>query len=311
MSRIDLAGQRVLLTGASSGIGRELALCLASRGARLAVAARRADLLDQLAGQLGPGVVAVIRADLSVPGAADELAARAVQELGTVDVLVNNAGAGMGGLQWNVGDGPAARAIFETNLWSPLALTKALIPAMRRRGSGAVVNVTSIAQVLTLWMLGHYAASKAALALATETLRLELTGSGVHVMEAVVGPTNTAVQGESRLIPGAAEALAAARLGEPQQLAERITRALERGRPRLVYPGTFRLLYSFPAAARIYMPFLAARLRRQGKLNLEDPRVMSGGSMGDPAAREARELWLRERAGGLTTVGAPRPRPGG
>ena len=294
----DLTDRGVLLTGASSGIGRELAKELAGQGARLAIAARRVERLRDLSRELASAMATapvVLPADLSQPGAAKHLATRALAELGQIDVLINNAGMGAGGLQWRVGDREPAREMFEANLWSPLALVEALVPAMRERGSGAVVNITSIAQVLTLWGLGHYAASKAALALATETLRLELTGSDVHVLEVIVGPTNTAVQGETRLIAGAEDALKGSPLGDSKRLAALIVSALERRRRRIVYPRALQLLYSFPPAARLYMPLLARRLARQGKLDLDDRRVIRGGSCGDDTAREAREQWERER----------------
>src|SRR5438046_10485276 len=97
----------VLVTGASSGIGRELALELGRRGARVAIAARRKERLDEVAeavaaaGGVRPSVHV---ADLSERGAAASLAAEAEQALGAVDVLVNNAGGGVGGSQWRVGD---------------------------------------------------------------------------------------------------------------------------------------------------------------------------------------------------------------
>src|SRR4051794_7057616 len=205
MAGVLLGGQGGLVTGASSGIGRELALVLAGRGARLVLAARRAERLDALAAEVvrrGHERPEAIATDLSHRGAAARLAEEAQAALGEVDVLVNNAGGGVGGSQWAVGDDDAAREGVEVNYWSPMALTQALVPGMRRRGHGAVVNVTSVAQVNTWPGFGGYAATKAALGVATETLRLELSGSGVHVLEAIPGPVDTAVQGETRLIPG-------------------------------------------------------------------------------------------------------------
>jgi uncharacterized protein len=292
-----VAGRRILLTGASSGIGRALARELAARGAALAVAARREGLLEELAGEIereGGSRPVVLASDLSKRGAAAELAQRATAELGGVDALVNNAGGGVGGTQWAVGDHDAAREAFEVNFWSPVALAAALVPPMRERRSGAVVNVTSMAQVTTMWAMGHYMASKAALARATEALRLELTGSGVHVLEVIPGPVDTAVQAETRLVPGAGEVLDRAPLGDAPALARLAVRALERGRPRVIYPRPMRALYALPLIDRWYMPRQARRVA--DRIDTEDARVIRSGSMGDDVAREARAAWEREHA---------------
>jgi short-subunit dehydrogenase len=292
-----VAGRRILLTGASSGIGRVLARELAARGAALAVAARREGLLEELAGEIereGGSRPVVLASDLSKRGAAPELAQRATAELGGVDALVNNAGGGVGGTQWAVGDHDAAREAFEVNFWSPVALTAALVPPMRERRSGAVVNVTSMAQVTTMWAMGHYLASKAALARATEALRLELTGSGVHVLEVIPGPVDTAVQAETRLVPGAGEVLDRAPLGGAPALARLAVQALERGRPRMIYPRPMRALYALPLIDRWYMPRQARRVA--DRIDTEDARVIRSGSMGDDVVREARAAWEREHA---------------
>jgi short-subunit dehydrogenase len=299
-----LADAPVLLTGASSGIGRELARVLAGRGARLVVAARRCALLDELADEIardGHARPAVIEADLSRPGAAAALAAQAEAALGRVDVLVNNAGGGVGGGQWSVGDADAARDAFEVNYWSPLALVKALVPAMRDRRHGAVVNVTSMAQVSTWPVFGAYAATKSALASATETLRLELSGSGVHVLEAIPGPVDTAVQGETRLVPGIGRMLDRVPLGDAAEMARRIVVALERRRARVIYPRRAAVAYLLPTLARADTRRQVARVVRE-----TDPQLLEGmlglvvrtGSHGDPMARQAREAWEAARGRG-------------
>src|SRR3954469_15837829 len=291
----------VLLTGASSGIGRELALVLAARGARLAVSARRRELLESLADEVAArgGVrPVVVDADLAQRGAAAWLAGEAVAALGRVDVLINNAGGGVGGSQWAVGDDDAARDAFEVNYWSPLALIGALVPAMRERRSGAVVNVTSIAQVNTWPAFGAYAATKAALGLATETLRLERSGSGVHVLEAIPGPVDTAVQGETRLVPGIERMLDRVPLGDAAEMARRIVSSLERRRPTVIYPGRARLAYMFPSLARPDGRRLARRVTAETDPALLEAvlgLVVRTGSAGDEAARIAGEEWERAR----------------
>src|SRR5215210_495970 len=171
----------VLLTGAS-GIGAEVARRLAANGAALVLSGRRGERLDRLAAELeeaGHGSPGVVTADLGRRGEAARLAEDALEERGRVDVLVNNAGTSMQGLGWVVGDRDEARAVFEANLWSPLALIAALVPGMVERGDGAVVNVGSMARVSPFPHLGTYSASRAAIAHATQVLDIELRPRGV------------------------------------------------------------------------------------------------------------------------------------
>jgi len=172
-----LTGKTALVTGASVGIGRGLAKALAARGVTVAIAARRVAALDELAAEVsgaGHPRPVVLEADLSKRGVAAVLAARAVKSLGQVDILVNNAGASAVGSQFGAGDNGDMRELFELNYWSPLALIQALVPAMRQRRDGAVVNVTSLSGVAPWVFTGHYSSTKAALSLASQTLRLEL-----------------------------------------------------------------------------------------------------------------------------------------
>jgi len=291
-SRIQ--GKRVLVTGASTGIGRAIALEMARRGAVVAVAARSEDRLNAVADTAardGERPV-VLPTDLSEPAAAPELAARAVAALGRVDVLVNNAGVGLGGLQVAVADDAVAREVFQVNYWSPLALQRELVPAMAARGEGAVVNVTSLVTISPWPGLGHYTATKAALAAATETLRLELVHTGVHVLEVIPGPVETAIQAESRLLPGFVEATRFMPQGDPAQLARLVARGLERRKARVVYPGPLRPGYSLPGLMRLVLPRAAARYVSAEQLSPGQPRrVLRSGSRGDAEAREARRMW--------------------
>jgi short-subunit dehydrogenase len=297
MAGVQISGSRVLLTGASSGIGRELAGQLAARGASLAICARRLPLLESLAAEIegrGHEAPVVLEADLSRRGEAEGLAAEAGRALGGVDVLVNNAGGGVGGTIAAIGDRDEGREAFETNYWSPLALVAALAPGMTERASGAIVNVTSMAQVSSWLGFGGYAATKAALGLATETLAMELSGSGVLVMEVMPGPVDTAVQGETRLAPGIDRMLSRSPLGDPAVMARLIAESLERGRTRLIYPRRAAVGYALPALVRRDTRRLAARTVR----DLDDETrkafwslVVRTGSMGD--TREAREAWDR------------------
>jgi uncharacterized protein len=301
MPAVDISGSRIIVTGASSGIGRELARELAARGAVLAISARRRASLEELAEEIGVGggpAPAALEADLSQRGAAEALAADAERALGHIDVLVNNAGGGVGGRIATVGDRDEAREAFEVNYWSPLALIKALLPTMAEHGRGAVVNVTSMAQVSTWPGFGAYAATKAALAVATETLAMEHVDSGVQVMEVVPGPVDTAVQGETRLAPGIERILDRTPLGDPAVLASLIAGGLERGRTRVIYPRRARLGYLLPGLARWDTRRLAARAAKEldpAAREALDSLVVRTGSKGDEIARAAREAWERDR----------------
>lgn len=281
-----LDGKRALVTGASSGIGKAIAWELARRGMKLAIAARRVQSLEKLADEIaraGHTKPVVLAADLSKPGAAADLGQRAAQALGGVDVLVNNAGVGIGGAQAVVGDSQMARDLFETNYWAPLALTRALVPEMRARGEGAVVNVSSIASFAPFPLTGHYSSSKAALSLATEALRTELRSTGVRVLLVLPGPVETAMLEELREVRGVP--LDKMPRGNSPELAKLVARSLERDKKVLVYPRSLAL--------GRHLPTLAAKLAGYygRKVDVDDPRAIQGGSAGDPLTRAARNRY--------------------
>jgi uncharacterized protein len=258
-----LNGARVLLTGASSGIGRALTIRLAAEGCELALAARRSKLLDALAdevesaGQRRPHVLSV---DLSQVGAANLLAQQALSLFdGRVDALVNNAGASLIGSHERVSDSGSARAVYETNLWSPIALAAALLPVMRAAGSGMIVNVTSTTKAVPLALLGYYAGSKAALSVATQALRHELADSGIRVLEVVPGATDTALRDVDEM-PWKNTPPRTLPPTTPQKVADAIARAMARGRSRLVYPRYALVPVEVPSAGRLVAAVGSARI---------------------------------------------------
>jgi short-subunit dehydrogenase len=279
---------RILLTGASGAIGSEVARQLAGRGARLALAGRRRERLEALQRELVRRDLAapvLLEADLGAPGAARTLAERAEDALGGVDVLVNNAGASMQGLAWVVGDGDGGRAVLETNFWSPLALIAALVPSMLERGSGTVVNVGSMARVSPFPHLGHYAASRAALASVTDVLDMELGPRGIRVIEVALGPVDTPASRENRRLAGADRWLdGRPGLGEVSRAAQAIVTAVagEAGRVTF-YPRVLRWPHALPGLGRRY----ARRCARHADLG--DVTVRFGGSSGDPDLRLLRD----------------------
>lgn len=269
---MSLRDKRILLTGASSGIGRALAFALAARDATLVLAARRHQLLDEVADQIaasGQPRPIVMPTDLAEPGSAATLGRDAVHALdGIVDVVINNAGANLTGAQFLVADSAAARAVFEVNLWSPLALTAAVLPAMRDAGRGTIVNVTSTVQAVPLPLLGYYAASKAALAQATHSLRLELAETPLRVLEVVPGSTDTALRDIDEL-PWKTTAPKTLRPVPPEATAESVVRALERGDSRVGYPRYSLLPLEIPAIGRLLAAIGGRRVNTRAALELQ------------------------------------------
>ena len=193
---MDITGRRVLITGASRGIGRALAEGFRAAGAELALVARSAGPLGELAEGLGG---AAYPADLSDPAQVEGLVER-VEADGPVDVLVNNAG--VSNIGWVLDQKPAdVEALFRTNLLTPIHLCQQAIPRMIERGRGHVVNVASVAAVVTPPGLVHYGASKAGLAHYTAGLRLELKGLPVGLTCVQIGSTATDMDDATQAYP--------------------------------------------------------------------------------------------------------------
>ncbi len=182
-----LRGSVALVTGASSGIGWEIARQLAGAGAQVLVHGRDTARLSALAETTG-GVA--LPGDLAHEGGAGRLAAAALEVRGRIDVLVNNAGVGHAGPFGEMSEQGIARMIA-VNLTAPITLTRLLLPEMRREGRGNVTFVTSIAGRLGVAEEAVYAATKAGLDTFAESLRLELRGSGVTVGVLVPGVVDT------------------------------------------------------------------------------------------------------------------------
>ncbi len=194
-------GEWALITGASSGIGREFARALARDGVACALSARREDRLQALAAELERlhGVdTRVIPADLADPHGADRLAA-AVDDL-EIGVLVNNAGFGYAG-RLDKQDTERLRSLVQVNCVAPLVLTSRLLPKMRARGRGAIIITGSIAGQQPLPRLAAYSASKGFDRLLGESLWGELRGTGVDVLVLEPGPTDTEFQATAGEVP--------------------------------------------------------------------------------------------------------------
>ena len=181
-----MTNKTILLTGASSGIGRDAAIALARAGHHVIVAARRLPALEALRDDWH-GMVTPLQLDLDDPAsiAAAAVSIDAITGGRGLDVLINNAGFATAGALAELPDA-ALRAQFETNVFGLMALTRAVIPPMLARGSGLVVNVSSVSGRIPAPVLGAYHASKYALEALSDALRMELAAFGVRV--AIVEP---------------------------------------------------------------------------------------------------------------------------
>lgn len=236
----------VVVTGASAGIGEGLARRWAKDGATLTLVSRRRDPLEKLAGELGVRCHVVV-ADLSVPERATSWLAEAEAALGPVDVLVNNAGVQIVGPTEAV-DPAKADAMMRLDLLTPLQLVQAVGPGMLARRRGTIVNVSSVAALAPTPGMFHYNAAKAGLAAASESLRGEWRGTGVNVVTVYPGPVRTKLADAT--IQAYGPIARWMHLGTVEGLAERVVRAVARGKGRVVYPGYYVVPRGFPLLTR-------------------------------------------------------------
>jgi NADP-dependent 3-hydroxy acid dehydrogenase YdfG len=208
---MQIEGAVVVVTGASSGIGAATARLAAARGARLVLAARRRERIEALAAEL-PDAVAV-PTDVTDAAAVRALVDTAVDRYGRVDVLVNNAGQGLHVPVEEI-DLDDLRAVFELNVVGALAALQAVVPVMRRQGSGSIVNVSSGTTLFTPSGTGGYAATKAALTMLSAVARAELADDGIVV--STIYPFITATEFHDVLRAGGGPARAGRPGMEPQ-----------------------------------------------------------------------------------------------
>ncbi|MFO0571812.1 MAG: SDR family NAD(P)-dependent oxidoreductase [Polyangiaceae bacterium] len=234
----------VVITGASAGIGAALARAFAGKGASLTLVARRRDRLDALAAEL-KCPVHVVAQDLSDLERVCDFVAPAEAALGAIDVLVNNAGGLHAGPTVDVSP-EEGEAVIRLDLLSPMRLTQHVLKGMLARGAGTIVDVTAMAALTPLPGMAHYDAAKAGMAAWSEALRMELRGSGVHVVTAYPGyiaDTELAQTGAAAYAPSRAERLMPR--GTSTELARRVCDAVERRRARVLYP--------YPAAVALWL----------------------------------------------------------
>jgi NAD(P)-dependent dehydrogenase (short-subunit alcohol dehydrogenase family) len=184
-----------LITGCSTGLGRSLASAVLARGDNAVVTARDAGSVRDLA-DAHPDTALAVALDVTDPAQVTAAAAAATSRFGGVDVLVNNAGYGYRAAV-EEGDEADVRQLFETNLFGAVAMIKAVLPGMRARRSGTIVNISSIGARVCPPGSGYYAAVKAALEGLTGSLRAETEPLGIRAMAVEPGLFRTDFAGRS------------------------------------------------------------------------------------------------------------------
>ena len=185
------------ITGCSKGFGKELAKLVLARGWRVVATARNPEQLKGIFATPQERAV-VLQLDVTDQAQIAQAVEQAERKFGRIDVLVNNAGYGyLAAVE--EGEDEQVRAMFETNFFGAVALTNAVLPGMRRRRSGRIVNVSSIGGLVSFGATGYYHATKYALEGLSESLAIELAPLGIKVMIVAPGPFRTEWAGQSLL----------------------------------------------------------------------------------------------------------------
>ncbi len=246
-----LTDARVVVTGASRGIGERIARRCAARGADVVLIARSRTVVEALASEIGGTAVAADLSDRAVvDGLIDEIEAD-----GPIDVLVNNAGIGLARGICAI-DADLARAVYEVNLIAPTELSRQAARHMLERNRGRIVNVSSISAAVTGPGMSVYAASKAGITQFTEGLRLDLRGSAVGVTLVEIGPVRTEMIGEfdahppTKALMDRFKAMRAVVDLEPDDVAARIVAAIEGDERSVRMPALATMLHGMPSLPR-------------------------------------------------------------
>jgi len=195
MNHTRLGDQIWLITGCSTGFGREVALAALAKGARVAVTARKVESINDIC-EAFPDRAIGLPLDVTNSEQIESTVAKVIAHFGRIDVLVNNAGYGYVAAV-EEGEDEEVRALFETNFFGPLAVTKAVLPHMRARRSGRIINNSSQAGLMANPGTGYYSASKFALEGLMEALGKELEPLNIRVTSVQPGPFRTDWSGRS------------------------------------------------------------------------------------------------------------------
>lgn len=242
MARRELSGLRVLVTGASQGIGRALAVIAAQKGCKVLASARSADLLAELERDVKAqgGSIATVVSDITKPEDRQALIQAAEAKFGGLDVLINNAGIGATG-HFMDSDPEILRTIFETNFFALCEVTRLFIPVLKNGKNPAIVNISSVVGRRALPARSLYSSSKFAVAGFSEALRAELSKDGIDVL--VVNPGLTQTNFSKNMLEAKAKISMDHKRGmTSEQVAEATLKAIAAGKPEVTLTFQGKLL---------------------------------------------------------------------
>lgn len=189
---MNFNNKTVWITGASSGIGKELAIQFAHLGARVILSARNVAKLEQLCSELNGSQHKVIPLDLAQPEQVLEYVTQHINDIGKVDILINNSGVSQRSL-FLENDFAVYRQLMEVNYFGLIALTKAVLPSMVAQGSGSVVSISSVAGKVGSKFRTGYSGSKYAVVGFMDCLRAEVADKNIHCLTVCPGSIKTAI----------------------------------------------------------------------------------------------------------------------
>lgn len=262
----NLQDKVVIVTGASMGIGKEIALAFAAHGARVVLAARQSQPLQAVADEItrAGGTALAFPTDVTDRGAVDTLIAATVKRWNRVDILINNAGVGLYARLKEMPEA-ALRTTFDVNLFGPLHCIQAVYPQMRIQGGGQIINVSSIIGLRSVPNVSGYCMSKFALNALTDALRLEARADNIEVLNVYPGLTATDFRKNQKIV-GTYDPHPTTFRQAPEAVAKAVVSASRSGR-RDTFPNragkVLYLLHKF--APRLVDRMLWLGLRRQSQ----------------------------------------------
>jgi short-subunit dehydrogenase len=256
-NKTSIRDKVVIITGASSGIGEVTAKACAEKGAHVVLVARREEVLQNIATSLAgyDGDTLVIPADVSDDDAIQHVLDAALNRFGRIDVLINNAGLGVGGYLEEL-DGNKLHKMIEVNLYGAIRFTQMLLPILMQQKQGTIVNISSVAGEIFAPGQAAYSATKAGLNAFSMGLRREVKQHGIHVANVMPGWTYTPMIGHisPQHLRDAWMFPPFFRVDSPEWVAEKIIEAIERKRAR-VFLGSAGMWFSY-IMDRLYPTFM-------------------------------------------------------